>query len=182
LGARNPEVFSAIACHSGDMYFELCYLMEMGPFLRSIGRHGGVENFIKTFREIRPRGGDFTSILDLIAMASCYSPNLDSAWGFDLPFNVETGEWDDAVWARWKAWDPIELVGQYADALRYQRLLYLDCGTRDEYNLQFGARTLCARLERANVPFHYEEFDDGHRDVNYRYDVSLKAISDVWRG
>ena len=36
------------------------------------------------------------------------------------------------------------------------------------------------RLERRGIPYHYEEFDDGHRDVQYRYDVSLRAISQAW--
>lgn len=180
LGMQNPNVFGLVACHSGDTHFDLCYRQDFVPFLRSIGKYGGVENFIKTFRDIRPRVGDFFPILNSVAMASCYSPNLDSAWGFDLPFDLETGEWNDTVWTRWKAWDPIERVSEFADALRSLRLLYLDCGTRDEFNLQYGARTFCARCKRANIPYHYEEFDDGHRDIQYRYDVSLKMISKVW--
>ncbi len=181
FGMRHPETFGAIACHSGDMHFDLCYRPDFIPFLRSIDKYGGVENFIATFQDVHPKKGDFNSILSTVGYAACYSPNPASAWGFDIPFNAETGEWNDAVWARWLAWDPIELIPQYGDALRSLQLLFLDCGLRDEFNLQFGARTMAARLERAGIPFRHEEFDDGHFDIQYRYDVSLKAMSDIWK-
>lgn len=180
-GMRHPEVFGAVACHSGDMHFDLCYRSDFPPVLNSISKYGGVENFIATFRNIHPKKGDFHAILSTLGYASCYSPNTQSAWGFDLPFNLETGEWNDQVWARWKAWDPIELISQYDGALRSLQLLYLDGGLRDEFNLQYGARTFAARLRRAGIPHHHEEFDDGHFEINYRYDVSLQAMSQVWK-
>lgn len=180
LGMRHPQVFGAVVCHSGDMHFDLCYRPDGIAAMRGLPKFGGVENFCRTFQAIRPRGGDYFNSLNIVAMASCYSPNPDSSWGFDLPFDVETGEWDDAVWARWKAWDPIELVGTYGDALRSLHLLFVDCGTRDEFNLQYGARTFAARCRRANIPIEHQEFDDGHRDIQYRYDVSLQAISKAW--
>ncbi len=180
LGMRHPEMFGAVACHSGDMYFELSYWQDFFALLRSIHKFGGVEKFIETFQTLRPKSGDFHPILNTIAMASCYSPNVDSPWGFDLPFDIETGEWKDAVWARWKEWDPIELIEKYSDALRSLQLLYLDCGARDEFNLQFGARTFGARLQRAGIAHRREEFEDGHFNVQYRFDVSLQAMSEVW--
>lgn len=180
LAMEHPDVFGAVACHSGDMNFDMCYRPGVPTFLRSIDKYGGVSAFLAKFREIRPRTSDFYTILELCAMASCYSPNPSSPWGFDLPFDVETGEWNDEVWARWKSWDPIERTGECAAALKSLRLLYLDCGARDEHALQFGARIFCARCRRVRVPFHYEEFDDGHRDTQYRYDVSLHALSKVW--
>lgn len=179
-GMRHPEMFGAVACHSGDMHFDLCYRQDFPPTLRSLKNFGGVEGFIKTFRDTHPKKGDFHSILSTVGYAACYSPNVNSAWGFDLPFDVETGEWNDAVWARWRAWDPIELISQYESALRSLQLLFLDCGLRDEFNLQFGARAFCARLKRAGIPYRHEEFDDGHFDISYRYDVSLQAMSEIW--
>jgi len=182
LGMRRPETFGALACHSGDMHFDLCYRSDFPPFMRSISKFGGVENYIATFRDVHPKKGDFHNILSTVGYAACYSPNVNSSWGFDLPFDIETGEWNAEVWARWLAWDPIELIPQYAAALRSMQVLYLDGGLRDEFNLQFGARTFTARLARAGIPFRHEEFDDGHFDISYRYDVSLKAFSDAWSG
>ncbi len=182
LGMRHPDIFGLVASHSGDMYFELCYGPDMIRYLYRAKRFGGLGKFLHEFRDIHPKDGDFYALLETAAMASCYSPNLKAAYGFDLPFDEYTGEWKREVWARWKAWDPIESIDSHSAALRSLRLLYLDCGTRDEFNLQYGARTFCARLERGGIQYHYEEFDDGHRDVQYRDDVSLAAISEVWKG
>ena len=61
--------------------------------------------------------------------------------------------------------------------------LYLDCGRRDQYNLQFGARRLVRKLETYEIPHRYEEFDDSHSGVDYRLDTSLpflyKALTSV---
>jgi hypothetical protein len=54
--------------------------------------------------------------------------------------------------------------------------VYIDCGTRDEFNLQWGARILHYKLEKMNVKHFYDEFDDGHMNISYRYDISLPKI------
>ncbi len=182
LTLRHPEVFGLMACHSGDMYFELCYGPDFITYLKAIKKFGGLSKFLDDLPRIHPKDNDFHGVLNTAAMASCYAPNPQAPCGFDLPFDEQTGEWRPDVWARWKEWDPIDLVGRYRDALAGLRLLYLDCGTRDEFNLQFGARTFCARLDRKGIRYRYEEFDDGHMNIPYRYDVSLAAMSDVWRG
>jgi len=63
--------------------------------------------------------------------------------------------------------------------MRSLKMLFFDCGTRDEYNLLFGARQFAARLDENNIPYRFEEFDGGHRNVAYRFDVSLALISEV---
>jgi enterochelin esterase family protein len=68
------------------------------------------------------------------------------------------------------------MVDRYAGNLKKLRLLFLDCGTRDEFNLHFGARVLVKKLKTLGVPHEYEEFDDGHLNVQYRYDVSLPKM------
>jgi enterochelin esterase family protein len=67
----------------------------------------------------------------------------------------------------------------HADALRSMKLIYVDAGLRDEFNLQMGARIFCSRLDALNVPYVYEEFDDGHMGINYRYDRSLTELARV---
>jgi enterochelin esterase family protein len=66
-------------------------------------------------------------------------------------------------------------------ALRRMKLIYLDCGSRDEYALQYGARIFCRRLTGLNIPYLYEEFDGGHRDIQFRYDYSFRVLSEVFR-
>ena len=68
------------------------------------------------------------------------------------------------------------MVDRYADNLRRLRLLFLDCGSRDEYNLHLGARQLAARLRALEIRHVHEEFQDGHMGLNYRYDRSLPLL------
>ena len=106
-----------------------------------------------------------------------YSPNPDSnEMGVDLPFDMKTGEILQNVWNRWLSWDPVRMVGKYSKNLRRLKFIYLDCGTKDEFNLQWGARILHSKLESMNIKHHYEEFNDGHSHTSYRYDNSLPKI------
>ena len=43
--------------------------------------------------------------------------------------------------------------------------------------LDLGARILTRRLAALGVRFEHQEFDDGHRAINYRYDVSLPKVA-----
>ena len=89
------------------------------------------------------------------------------------------------VWERWQAHDPVRMVEdpRIQEALRSLKLLYFDCGSRDQYQLHFGARLLARTLRRAGVPYEYEEFDDDHTNIAYRYNVSLPKLAQVlWEG
>lgn len=177
LAMRHPEVFGLMACHSGDMYFELCYKPDMIGALKALPKLGGLDKFWNTIPTIRPKDKNFREAINAVAMAACYSPNPTAPHGFDLPFDQETGELREEVWKRWLEWDPVCLVDKHLEALRSLRLIYLDAGTRDEFNLQFGARIFCRRLKERGIPYIHEEFDDGHMNIQYRYDNSFAAIS-----
>lgn len=179
LAMRHPDVFGLMASHSGDMYFELCYKADFPKYLNSIKKYGGLAKFLETFPTIRPKDNNFAGTLNTVAMAACYSPNSNASLGFDLPFDEETGEMREDVWKRWLDWDPVYLVDKHLTALKSLKLIYLDAGLRDEFQLQFGARIFVKRLKERGVPCVHEEFDDGHMNIPYRYDNSLKAISDV---
>jgi enterochelin esterase family protein len=176
---RHPDVWAAVACHSGDMYFPYCYLPDFPKCLDVLARHGGtVERFLRAWQRMpRKADGALFPAINTIAMASCYSPNRRARLGFDLPFDLRTGAIVPAVWRRWLAWDPVQMVARYRRNLRRLRLVYLDCGTRDEYHLQYGARMVARRLRRLGVRLVHEEFPDGHGNVQYRYDRSFTRLS-----
>jgi enterochelin esterase family protein len=182
LAMRHPDVFRLMCCHSGDLYFELCYKPDIIKYLRNIKEYGGLTKFLADLPNIPRRAfNEFGAVLNTIAMSACYSPNPNAQHGFDLPFDEETGEIREDVWARWLEWDPVHLVDKHLDALRQLKLVWLDCGTRDEFNLHFGARIFCKRLRARGIPYIYEEFDDGHMNVQYRFDRSFQAISAALR-
>jgi enterochelin esterase family protein len=178
LGMKHADVFGALACHSGDMFFEFCYTRDFGPALRRFRKAGGVEGWYRQFNAALKLRNEEHAPLDTLAMAACYSPNPKAPPAYcDLPFDLETGASRPDVWARWAAFDPLNNVERYAADLRKLRLLYLDCGTEDEFYLDLGARQMSAKLKALGVAHEYQEFDDGHMGVAYRYDVSLPKMT-----
>jgi hypothetical protein len=69
------------------------------------------------------------------------------------------------------------MIDRYAPRLRRVRLAYIDCGTKDQFNLIWGARVLHQKLLDRRIKHVYEEFDDTHSDIDFRYDVSLPLIA-----
>jgi enterochelin esterase family protein len=178
LGMRHPDVFGAVACHSGDMYFEYCYKPDFPKFINAVLRAGGLEKWWAEFEGKLKKDAQDIHAVDMLAMAAAYSPNPDrKPLPIEFPFDLYTGELRPEVWQRWLDHDPVHLVGRYAENLRQLRLLFIDCGARDEFNLHLGARILVERLKALELPHEYEEFDDGHMNISYRYDVSLPKIA-----
>jgi len=54
--------------------------------------------------------------------------------------------------------------------------LYIDCGSRDQYFLHYGARQLTDKLNALGIDHRYEEFDDNHSSIDYRMDISLPFL------
>jgi enterochelin esterase family protein len=171
LAMRHPDLFHAVACHSGDMYFEYCYLPDFPKAADLLRKHGGVAGFLKAWERMPKRlAGNLHAAVNTVAMAACYSSG-------ELPFDLETGEIRPAVWRRWKRRDPVELLDRHARDLRKLRLVFLDCGTRDPFGLHHGARIFAAKARRLGVRVVHEEFDDDHSQISYRYDRSFALLS-----
>jgi enterochelin esterase family protein len=174
---RNPQLFGATASHSGDLYFEACFMSGFWRSLDVVHRYGGLEGFLAAFRAAPKKSEPMVRALGtLVAMAMAYSPNPSSPHGADLPVDVETGELRDDVWRRWIALDPVRMAEPAADGLRRMRLVYFECGSRDEYHGQYGGRILHRRLQRLGIAHEYQEFDDDHTGINYRYAESLGRL------
>ena len=110
-------------------------------------------------------------------MAACYSPDPAAPLGIGLPFDPHTCERIAEVWARWLEWDPVELWTATARTCA-------GCGC----STSIAARATSSTSTTARVRWHsgwasaaspheYEEFDDGHMSVQYRYDVSLPRLA-----
>jgi hypothetical protein len=109
-------------------------------------------------------------------MAAAYSPRPGAPLGLELPFEPGTARLRDEVWARWLEHDPARFVPGALAAFRRLRSVYVDCGTRDEFNLRWGARRVVEALRAGGVEVAHEEFDDGHRGIDYRYGRSLAHL------
>jgi S-formylglutathione hydrolase FrmB len=181
LAMDRPDLFSAAACHSGDMYFEYCYRQDFPRLLGQLERHGSLEKFMEAFLAAPKKTSEMVLAMNLVAMAAAYSPNPRRPWRVDLPVDPRTGEIDAEVWERWLEHDPVRLVERRGEALRRMKALFLDCGSRDQFLLQYGLRVFCSRLCRLGIPHQAEEFDDDHTDTGYRYDVSLPRLWEAIR-
>jgi S-formylglutathione hydrolase FrmB len=181
LGMRRPEVFCALADHSGDANFELCYLPDFSGALDAFRDAGGPAAWLDRYwADLNRRRSAHFKPLTALGMAVHYSPNPDAPAAHmrvDWPFALDSGEFQPVVWERWRAHDPVHMVDRHVEALRSLRAIYVDCGTRDEYALHWGARALVRKIAAHGIAVRHEEFDDGHMNITYRYDVSVPFLA-----
>ncbi|HET8538366.1 MAG TPA: alpha/beta hydrolase-fold protein [Anaeromyxobacter sp.] len=179
LGHDRPDVFALVGCHAGDAYFEYCYGPDLpkaaAGLLGAADAAAWLEGARRKAVETKLGGGDFVT-LNTIAMAAHYSPNPAAPLGLDLPFELPSGRIREEVWARWLPHDPVRFVRAGMDAFRRLAGVFIDCGTRDEHELRWGARMIAETLREAGVAVEHQEFDDGHTSTSYRYDASLRWI------
>jgi S-formylglutathione hydrolase FrmB len=178
-----PDLFGLLATHAGDALFELCYARGFPESVRALrGEYGGSFRRFLDDHATRPalsKPTDFMLLSDW-CMAACYSADVDGT--VRLPYDTATGEMLPEVWARWLEKDPVRLARAHRDAARSMRAIYIDAGKKDEYFLDLGAeafrREVCA--SGASDVF-FELFEASHREIEYRYPVSLKWLLDRMR-
>jgi Putative esterase len=171
-----PDLFGALATHSGDTLYELSYIPEFGRAVRFLRGFGG--DIWRWWDDFRSRPA-FTSeadmvLLSLLGVSACFSARPDGT--VELPLDTRTGVIRPEVWQRWLDWDPVRMAPRYAGALRSLRAIWIDAGTRDEWFLDVGAEAFHAALLAAGVApdvIRFELFEDGHMGIDYRYPLSL---------
>ncbi|MDJ0523065.1 MAG: alpha/beta hydrolase-fold protein [Planctomycetota bacterium] len=177
MAIEHSDVFGAAASHSGDSYFQYCYAPDFPKAADGLRSVGGLDAFMEKLRAWPKFPGKLFHTLNIVAMSHFYSPNDDAPHRFDLPFDEATGERREDVFERWLERDPVQIVGRHADELKTLRLLWIECGSKDEWNLHHGARILSARLKDLGVPHEHAEFEDDHKSLNYRYDETLPKLA-----
>ena len=181
-GMRRSDTWGAIACHSGDMDFELCYRSDFPGLLRALASYDfNIRAFVDKVHDGRKVSGGDLHTLMILAMAASYDPDPDLPYGIRLPVTMDTCEIIRERWDNWLAWDPVRMVDtpEAQHHLKSLNGLFLDCGSRDQYNLVYGARQLTGKLELLGVDHRYEEFPDNHSTIDYRMDISLPYLYDL---
>lgn len=180
---RNPNVFGAVACHSGDLYWEYTCMPHIAKMHQQLEKFGGLDAFIADIPDIHPKTGTFWELIMTVCWAAAFDGDPDAPHGFRLPIDAQTGALDREAWARWLAHDPLRMIAEetYAEALRGMRAVFIDAGLYDEYQLQVGARLLHHKLNALGISHVYEEFPDGHRGTRYRFDSSLPVLAEALR-
>ena len=200
-GMQYAQHWGAIADHSGDAYFDFCYLTEWPRTLNELDRYrrrrraggridvtrdergadrgvddGRVKRFLDSVWSRDKLTHGESHALMMVAMAASYDPDPKAPLGFRLPVNLETGELIAKRWRAWLAHDPIHLVAKHRANLRSLAGIWIDCGWRDQYHLHYGARILSKALAKHGIAHTYEEFDDNHSSIDYRMDASLPFL------
>jgi S-formylglutathione hydrolase FrmB len=178
MAMLHPDVFPAAGSISGDVNFDLGYAVEFPAALRGLVNHDmDPQKFLDQFFAKPVLKGDDHAVLNTLAMAACYSPNPEAPLGFDLPFELRAGRRIDAVWQRWLAFDPLQMVDSCVGNLKAMELLHLECGMKDQFHLQWGLRQLCEKLDAAGVQHDHVEHGGSHFDINDRYPPLIHKLA-----
>jgi S-formylglutathione hydrolase FrmB len=179
LTMNYPGHFIAFASHSGDSYFRMCQVGSLLRCARTLEKYDSFEAFVQAFEAKQKPKFEEVTTMEMMGYAAAYSPTAARAFAFELPIDLRTGAFRDDVWARWLSYDPTEQIPHKRTELAALRLRYIDCGRRDEYGLDVGARVMAQQIRDHGLEVSHEEFDDDHRNIGYRYDISLPALAAV---
>lgn len=172
------NVCGAVACHAGDMGFEWVYRRSLIDLCTAMVRYQSPRDYMSYLQRQNKLSSFDLHNLMMLGMAAFYSPNPQSDLGYDLPIHLKTGELYEDVFAQWLSHDPVVRVDNalVCDRLGQLKSLFIDCGQKDQYFLQYGSRQLTAKLKAKGIAHDYQEFDDNHSGTTYRFDVSLQKI------
>jgi enterochelin esterase-like enzyme len=172
-----PGTWGAVAAHAPDTAFDLLFRPVFPDTCLHLEKFNlKAESFIRKFWESKnPSGRDFTTLM-ILAMAASYDPDPQNPGNIRLPFDLHTCELNEVRWNKWLAFDLVNLVADHVKALHSLKALYLDVGSYDQYNIQFGTRQLAARFKDHQVPFHFEEFNGNHSGMDWRLDYPLPFL------
>ncbi len=171
-----PDLFGGLASHAGDSLYEYCYLDEFAKSTRALREYGG--DIWAWWADLQTRPG-LTKPADdglLMTLGCSAAFSAEPNGTVVLPFDPRSGRLREEVWQRWLDWDPVRMVRRYADALRSQRAIWIDAGTRDEWYLDLGAQAVVDALAGIGVTdVHHETYDAGHGGIDYRYPLAYLA-------
>jgi hypothetical protein len=126
---RHSDIWSAAACHSGDMGFELCYLPDMPAVLRALaGAGNSIEGWWHQLEEGQKHPEGSGKVVNALAMAASYDPDPTQFFGIRLPVTFDTCEVIEERWANWLRQDPVIAIETQGSNLRRLKALYIDCG------------------------------------------------------
>ncbi|MEV6635144.1 alpha/beta hydrolase-fold protein [Actinoplanes sp. NPDC051470] len=175
-----PDLFGALATHAGDTLYEHSYIGEFGKAARALREYDhDIQKWWADFHD-RPALSKEHDIPLLLALGCSAAYSADPDGTPRLPFDPSSGELIPELWDRWLAWDPVRMIDRYADALRSQRAIWIDAGTRDEWYLDLGATAFRDGLERIGVEadrVHFELFPAGHGAIDYRYPQAIAWLA-----
>jgi len=166
LISKPKSPFKKAVAVAPDSFFEMSLLPEIYKVAHKIKKISS----LKSCREALGRGeevfkGSFFSLVNVLAMAHCYSSKEDvNSKKINWPIDLESGQLDQKVWKRWKTHDPLSFLPRRIKNLKGKKIV-LKVGSYDEYHLQFGTRQIKEILSKNKISYSYSEFPRGHRNL-----------------
>ncbi len=171
---KRPDRFRLVCSSAGDGWYDYLYRAGIPTMIRVIARAGSVEQFIARYLESPNAMGllsrEESETMMNLNMCACYAPNLAvPVLRGDLYFDLSTGAIRPDVWAKFLAWDPVEMVSTHLGALRQMHWIHLESGTDDEYGLHLAHRQFASRLRAHAIAHVVDEYPGRHGGHHYRF-------------
>src|SRR5205809_6328405 len=129
---RHADIWSAAACHSGDMGFELCYLPDMPAVLRALaGTENSIEKWWQQLEASQKHPEGSFKVVNALAMAASYDPDPTQFLGMRLPVTRDTCEVSEELSTNRVLQDTVVTLDSHAENQRRQKLLRIDSGEPD---------------------------------------------------
>ncbi len=179
LATKRPDVFGFAAAIAPDSFFEASLLPDLYtalPVLTSLGGINAVRREMEAGRWMKRK--EAFPVLNAIAMGLCYAPSSDGT--IEYPLDAETGILKPETWSKWKRHDPVEFIKERSESAARLDMIYLDVGTRDQFQLLFGTRQIRDRFHDLRVSCDYSEFEGTHFDIGERRSNFWKWLKQNW--
>lgn len=160
LGSARQKLFDAVIALSPDSDFTTSHL----PLVKVASvAHAPLANIQKWVAGELPvsKNGDLNYALGL---SSAYAPRAwpqrgEIEWLYDAQ-----GNFQESVWQRWLANDPLTVVQKNSQAFRPLQRIYLEGAAQDEYAANVGARKIYEVLQKRAAPCTFYEPPGHHSD------------------
>lgn len=176
---HHPNFWSAVACHSGDIGFELAFLPDMALASMTLAEfEGSITAFLNAFWKSEAPKGAWIMTIMLLAMAASYDPGNkeDADFGLRLPVDLKTLEVHKERFEAWLRFDPLYWDAAQLKAFKGLKAFFIDCGRQDPYRLQFGARRFHQHLKGFGIRHIFQEFEGTHSMIDDRLEESLPLL------
>lgn len=176
IGLKHPEVFRALASHSGPNEL-LVDLEHRRPLMLAEYESGPPYTF-------HPDSGTFSLLL--FTQSGAYSPNMENPpWFVNLPLD-EWGEIIPSVMDRWQLNNPAHLASQLPAPPwdpESDLDIFFDCGTLDQNQLYPGNYALAESLNALGIDHTFQSFVGGHCDLfTLRFRIGIAHLDSVMWG
>ena len=137
---------------------------------------------LKSPNELKMKPESFEEFFTLafVALSLAFSPNAERQPFFaDYPFRLENGRLvhNEAIYKKWQAKMPVNLVDEYKENLLKLRGLYIDYGQNEEFShIRLTSQEFSRKLAERNIPHGFEVYAGGDHGNKIRERLETKVL------